>query len=279
MGRRSDGDFQSVVRRLDAGRQLGGERRVGALVREVREIRSRCANLKHHLERLAHAQVRRMRLVEQGIHDQHARTAQLSHCLRGHALGVRHVRERADAVRKYRDRAMRHRDRRHVHAGDAHRASGLELDRARLGLGRAGERADRVVEDVVELPREAGERVVRAVDRQMLALQHRERPQVIDAVRMIRMAMRVEYGIHAGDARPQQLHAQLGRGVDQDDLPAIGLDRGADSRALVTGVGRPAHLTAASELGHPEARPRAEEGQLHAAGAALPTAVIRSRPS
>ncbi len=60
-----------------------------------------------------------------------------------------------------------------------------------------------------------------SVDRQTLALQQIDRPQVINAVGVVGMVVRVPDGIERRDIGGEQLVAEIRRGVDQDAGDAL----------------------------------------------------------
>ena len=74
-----------------------------------------------------------------------------------------------------------------------------------------------------------------------------------------------EDAVQVADALPQHLHAEIGPGVDEDDLPAVA-DQGRCPEALVARVLRAADFTAAADDGHAlrGARPqKSEAGCTH----------------
>jgi hypothetical protein len=88
------------------------------------------------------------------------------------------------------------------------------------------------------------------------------RPDVVEAVRVIGVVVCEEHGVDVGDPGGDQLQPQLRRRINEQPRPLV-LDHGADPRALVARIGGTAHRAAAADLRNAETRAGAEEGQLH----------------
>jgi hypothetical protein len=108
--------------------------------------------------------------------------------------------------------------------------------RAALRLARAGQRADRVVEDVRESVHEAGNRVGGPihVDRNIALV--RKRANVVNSVNVVRVIVREENGVHSARARRDELKSKLGGSIDEDVRAPIRLDQCSDASPLVAGV-------------------------------------------
>jgi hypothetical protein len=145
-----------------------------------------------------------------------------------------------------------------IEGGDA----GVEHAPLPLGL-RAPRRRRAVVEDVAELVLDGAHRRRRAVHRQLPASPLAHGAQVVDAVGVVGVVVRVQHGVQPVDPVRDELDAQLGRRVDQEPRAGVGLDHRADARAPVARVGGAAHPAVAADDGNAERRAGAEEGELH----------------
>src|SRR6185312_4793157 len=88
-------------------------------------------------------------------------------------------------------------------------------------------------------------------------------PQIVDAVQMVGMRMGPKHGIDAADAGIEQLHAHIGRGIDQQDRAALlHQDRGA--APAVTRLVRIAAAPAAAHDRHAERCATSQDGHFHA---------------
>ena len=83
-------------------------------------------------------------------------------------------------------------------------------------------------------------------------------------MRVVRVLVREEHGINGINTGTDELHAQLGRRVNEQSRAAVGFDHGADPCTLVPRVRRPTNGAMTSDLRHAEAGSRTEEGELHA---------------
>ena len=119
------------------------------------------------------------------------------------------------------------------------------------------------VEGVVERLADAGFDLVVAEDRQIAAEILREDPQIVEPEQMVGVLVRVDHRVDAADALAEQLHAQLGRRVDQQI--ALGqADDDAAARAAVARVGAGADRAVAADDRHAVRRARAQEQPLAA---------------
>jgi hypothetical protein len=86
---------------------------------------------------------------------------------------------------------------------------------------------------------------------QRRALLHREDPQIIDPVDVVRVFMGIEHRIHVGAPRGDQLEPQLGRGVDEQG-DAINIHQRPGAGAAVARIGRETDRAGAADLRYPE---------------------------
>src|SRR5690606_6691894 len=176
--------------------------------------------------------------------------------------GVRDVAERAGAKAEHALVAVRHLDRQQLESGDADRLPRLELMELEVRPARAGRRAVRRIEDVVEPPSQESCGLRVRVDGERLAAAPGEDAQVVDAVAVVRVCVREPHRIDVPDALAQQLDAQFGRRVDEEGA-TVALEQRGVPRPFVARVIRRARGTRAADDRHTERGAGPEEAQPH----------------
>ena len=124
----------------------------------------------------------------------------------------------------------------HRHPGDLRLAVRCERPSGQLGFAGPGGRG-RPVEDVAEAARQLGERARRAVHLETGGVPHRDGPEVVDPVDVVRVGVSEEHRVHRGHARGHELETQLGRRVDQQ-AASPRLEQRGRATAFVTRIGR-----------------------------------------
>ena len=127
----------------------------------------------------------------------------------------------------------------------------------------AGRRLEAIGEARAEQP--ASGLVVIDVDPAIAVVGHLA--QIIDAMRMIGMVVRVEHAVEPGGACIEKLLAKVGRGVDQRrgfSLGPVALDKQRAALAPVLGLGGIASAPMIADAGHAARCAAAEDGQLEA---------------
>jgi hypothetical protein len=139
----------------------------------------------------------------------------------------------------------------HLDAGNSEHLVRLGRMQAEAGLRGALVWVHCVVEDVVERGAQPIESFRWTIERQRLALTHREHTQVVDAVDVVCMFVGVNDGIDPGEASSNELQSQLRRRVDENGRTA-GFQHRSRARAFVAGIGRATDGTVTPDLGHAE---------------------------
>src|ERR1700730_15887712 len=128
-------------------------------MREMREPRLSGANLLRGAYSLRHAQVRRVRLAEQGVEDEDIDPTKSAHRIFRQLLRVGDVSKVADAVAVDGDGAVWNGHWRDIHVADAKALTRKNRVRATFGFARPGKCVDGVVEDVREALRQSRHRI------------------------------------------------------------------------------------------------------------------------
>ena len=118
------------------------------------------------------------------------------------------------------------------------------------------------VEGVVERFFEPGKGEWIGVDRDAVSIFHGVRSEIIEAGNVVGMAVGVQDGIEPGDAGPEGLGAEIGRGVD-DDAEGWVLDPNGGAEATVAWIGGGTDATGACEEGDALGCSGAQKGQTH----------------
>ena len=131
-----------------------------------------------------------------------------------------------------------------------------------LRLASSGKGFDRIVEDVGEALCQPRHRVRRTVhlDRDVALV--RERANVVDAVDVIGVIMSEKNCVHLTHTGVDQLEPELRRSIDEDAHATVSLDERADTRSLISRVGRSADLAPAADLGDTKTGSRAQKREL-----------------
>ena len=227
---------QPVECRSDTGRQLGLQFGVTGAVREMREPRLSRSDFLRRADSLGHAQVRRVWRSEKGVEDQDINASKRPNRVFRQLLGVGDVAEVADAIGVDSGGPVWNGDGRYIHISNAKSLAGRNRVSAPFGLARSGKRTNRVVEDVCEAVHQSRHGIGRPVhvDRNIALV--RQRPNVVNAMDVVRVIVREENGVHSARARRDELKSKLGGSIDEDVRTSIRLDQSTDASPLVAGV-------------------------------------------
>ena len=227
---------QPVKCRSDTGRQLRLQFGVTGAVREMREPRLSRSDSLCRTHSLGHAEVSRVWRTEKGVEDQDINASKCPNRIFRQLLGVGDVAEVADTIGVNGSGPVWNRDGRYLYISDTEGFAGRNRVSAPFGLARAGKRTNRVVEDVCEAVHQSRDRIGGPVhvDRNVALI--RQRPNVVNAMDVVRVVVREENGIHSAGTRRDELKSKLGRSIDEDVRTSTRLDQSADTSPLVAGI-------------------------------------------
>jgi len=168
-----------------------------------------------------------------------------------------------------------------VRIADRERPPRLDRVGRDFRLGRSRNWTHRSVENVAEFFPQLVENSSRRKNRKRSGPSHRDRAQVVHAVRVVGMRVRIENAIEAIDAGGEQLQPQFRRRVDEQTRACVTLHDRANASSFVSRVRRPAHRALAAELRDAEAGSGTEKGDLHLeiTDSADTRSITRFRPS
>ena len=117
------------------------------------------------------------------------------------------------------------------------------------------------VEDVLEAALDGGHGFGRGEDGDLSLLPVVEGAHVVEAHQMVGVGVREEHRIQVSDARAQRLRAEIGRGIDQYVAARVAQeDRGPE--AVIPRIGGSADVAMTADGGNADARPRAQHRDL-----------------
>src|SRR5262249_3793543 len=202
-----DANGETVERGRDPARQLRLEVSVKVVVREMREVRAFRADQRGSADGFGDAQVRGVFRAKQGVDDEDLRASQNVSRLFRKRFRVGDIREWADAVAENVDLSVRDLYRNDVEIRDREVFARLHWTCNCFRLRCSGLRPYGVIKDVAKAARNLLERASGSINRHLGRTANRERPNVVDAVDVIRVVMRVQHRVDAIDARGHQLQS------------------------------------------------------------------------
>ena len=234
------------------------------VVRQVREVRALRTDSVCGANGFRDAHVCRMERSEQRIEHEDLRTDEKLDHFVGNYFCVGYVGQGTNTISKDLYRSVGDGEWKHFDAGDLRWFPVAKGNRAPLRLRCSGKRSNRIVEDVGKAACEPLQCVRWTVHLERRVPSARNRADVVEAVRVVGVIMRVEYSVDAIDSCGDELKAKLRGRVDEKSRAFVCFDKRANSVTLVSRIGRVTDSAAAADLRNTKTRSGAEERQLHA---------------
>ncbi len=248
------------MRRADVVGEPVAQLRVPDAVRQMGQVGDARAHRPGHLHGGLDVEMGRMRGAEpQRAQHKGVDALQRAHHVGRHFLRVRDVTQPADAESQRLHVPVWQDERKELVADHADGLPVRDRDEAHP-RPRPAPRRTGVAEDIAETLAQHRAPVRVRVGGQRTRAAHVQRAQIVDAVGVVRVAMRVPHRVHPRQPGAQKLEAQLGRGVDEHDA-SVALQRRSVARASVARILRRAAGTIAAHDRNAERRTGAEEGQ------------------
>lgn len=203
-----------------------------------------------------------MRGAKERVEDEYAHPTEGAQGNFRELLGIGDIAEVSNPVPVHGDGSVRHDHRQYVDISNPETLACRHFMRANLRLAGARKWLDGFVEDVSEAPGQSLHCVWRAVHLDRYVALVREGADIVDAVDVIRVIVSEQNGVDSAHIRRDELETQLGRSIDEDARSAIGLYERTNTRSLVPGISRPAHLTRASDLRDAKAGSCSQESEF-----------------
>ena len=206
-------DHEAVPAGFDAARQFGAELAVVEALIHVGQHGAPRTHPGDPRQGLRKMRVRRMRLAPEAVDDPQFDPFDCGERRLVEFGDVRRVRKATDPQAEGRAEAMVLRERDDWNPGDLERASDLMGYQGRFvisaGLGQG-------LEDIAKAPADLGQSLASAKSGRP-PHQPVDRPQIIDPMQMVGMGMGHYHGVQPTHPGVDQLLAQIGRGINQDD--------------------------------------------------------------
>ena len=159
---------------------------------------------------------------------------------------------------------MRDLDRDKTSASQRSRPAGLERMKRNLRLRRSGLGTNRPVKNVVEAPFQHAPSVARRIGGDAFLGAQREDPQIVDAVKVVRVKVGEPNRIYTTHTRPHELKAKLRWGVHQHVAPVLPAYESRMPGPLIPWVRGCAYGAATSHDRDAKGGACAKKGQSHA---------------
>jgi len=235
---------------------------VAQAMREMGEVGTTSPDIAGELDSLLDVEMGRVWVAEpEGVQDQRRDALERLAGPGAQRFCVGDVSEIAEAEAEDGDRTVLNREGVELERTDVDVFQRFDHPEPELWLGRAG-RWPEIAEDIVEAVPKRPLAVGACMDIQAAAVARGDRPQVIDAMDVVGVAVGDPDSVDRPDTFTHKLESQLGRGIDEDRVIPI-LNEGGMAGPLVAAVIGRAGGAVAPDDGNAERRAGPEEREPH----------------